>query len=166
VRVEPATQSASRTRTSASTMKPQQHTHVFQVTRKAEKHWHFRAGSWHPGCSIEPCRAALAARLAAPVFRWSNRPTQKRLPGCREKSKDTPCPAMYCFTVAPRAERQAPGRENSRRSAALSPVACCLPIGTRIALYSGAARDAASALVFRWSNHPPYRPAIGHRESL
>jgi hypothetical protein len=51
---------------------------------------------WHWCCSNYPRRAALTARLAAPVFRWSNRPTKTPWPnGCRESRKDTPCPAMY-----------------------------------------------------------------------
>jgi hypothetical protein len=40
-------------------------------------------------------RAALAARLAALVFRWSNRLTNILPAWLQGESKDTPCPAMY-----------------------------------------------------------------------
>lgn len=47
---------------------------------------------WHRGCSKKVCRAATAARPAAPVFRWSTRPSNNFLPGCREGRKDLPAP--------------------------------------------------------------------------
>jgi hypothetical protein len=49
---------------------------------------------WHRGCSIEGCRAATAARRAAPVFRWSIRPTTHYPAWLQGESQDTPCPAI------------------------------------------------------------------------
>jgi hypothetical protein len=40
-------------------------------------------------------RAALAARLAALVFRWSIRLSNNLPAWLQGESKDTPCPAMY-----------------------------------------------------------------------
>ncbi len=52
----------------------------------------FRRPGWHRGCSKRGRRAASAARPAAPVFRWSIRPTINCLPGCRESRETLPAP--------------------------------------------------------------------------
>ncbi len=48
-------------------------------------------------------RAALAARLAALVFRWSIRLTNNLPAWLQGESQDTPCPAMYKQLPAPAA---------------------------------------------------------------
>src|SRR5207344_1478222 len=79
--------------------------------------------------------AASAARPAAPVFRWSIRPTINRLPGSQGESRDTPCPAMYLqvlrgstrFVQRPEREERTPKNPVEPRRTCQNPILECRP---------------------------------------
>ncbi len=52
----------------------------------------FGRRGWHRGCSMEGCRAASAARPAAPVFRWSIRPSITACLAAGRSRKTLPAP--------------------------------------------------------------------------
>ena len=127
-------------------------------TSEAPKRWRFRTITWHRGCSIERCRAASAARLAAPVFRWSNRPTKNCLPGCRESRKTLPAPPCThdeiadCRIVVVIEDRQS-------QPSAIEDQQCRWHPHCSFGWCRAQARP--SAPVFRWSNQPPVDPPTG-----